>query len=661
MTTPGGLLPEPHVPLPRPRPWHWAGVALLLLLPRIDVWLPSWMAAPLTLFAGVAVVRLLFIGFRRLKERLFWRVRNRVAGSLVFIGVVPMVVLAGLLFLFGYLLLGQLAAHYVASSLEELARELSWLNVHIGARLDAAADSKRLETVVMETAARTDIGVRLLARGPDGTLAPRAVVDPEGTFGSLGLPPLDAWVGEGTLRFEGLARKDMRLVLVSLNPLPRSPGRYLEVVSPVGPAVWDRLKHWKSIEARPEDLMMLPPRPGGRPVVVDAPAFPGSNDSRWMVSWGTLLHARDYATGQREPAGIVVLRVPVAVLFREYLTVDPNQVRLVQILAYILLGLFAFVELLSAAVALTISHRITQSVNDLHQGTAALQEGDLRHRIPVRKNDQLGMLADSFNRMSGSIADLLEEVTEKKRLEHEIEIARRVQASLFPTRIPQPRGLAVFGGCEPARTVSGDYYDFVGDDETRLQIVVADIAGKGISAALLMANLQAAMRNQLAVRRSDGDPQAEIGTLVSSVNNHLFRNSPPEKYATLFVASYDAATRRLAYCNAGHLPPIALHQGKVARFDAGGTVVGLFETVTYEPATVELGADTTFVVYTDGVTEAVNEAGDEFGEDRLIDIVRAADGLGPEAVYHRVFDEIRRWQGDQKQQDDITLIVGRVA
>jgi sigma-B regulation protein RsbU (phosphoserine phosphatase) len=248
-------------------------------------------------------------------------------------------------------------------------------------------------------------------------------------------------------------------------------------------------------------------------------------------------------------------------------------------------------------------------------------------------------------------------------LEQELEIAREVQATLFPKQLPRPRGLEIFGGCEPARVVSGDYYDFIVEDEARLHIVVGDISGKGISAALLMANLQASMRNQL-LKLRHGDPdrlEESLAGLMAGLNGQIFANSPSGKYATLFVANYDAENRTLCYCNAGHLPPIVLHNGKLSRLETGGTVLGLFETAHYQAASMVLEPGTLVAMYTDGVTEAPNDADEEFGEDRLIEVLRETGNRSPEAIYRVVSERLMSWQGTLKQHDDITLIIAKIS
>ncbi len=198
---------------------------------------------------------------------------------------------------------------------------------------------------------------------------------------------------------------------------------------------------------------------------------------------------------------------------------------------------------------------------------------DFSHRVRVLNRDQLGSLGESFNEMTSSISEAIEGQRERQRLENEVEIAREVQQQLFPHTIPSLPGLELAAICRPARVVSGDYYDFIPLDGSRVGIALADISGKGIFAALLMASLQAALRSTASLEGRAGS--AEI---VSRLNKHLFRNTTDDRYATLFYAVYDSEAKTLTYTNAGHLAPIFIEGGGTVRaLDQGGTVVGMFE------------------------------------------------------------------------------------
>src|SRR5438094_1353667 len=180
---------------------------------------------------------------------------------------------------------------------------------------------------------------------------------------------------------------------------------------------------------------------------------------------------------------------------------------------------------------------------------------DFSHRVQIEHREQLGELAASFNQMTGAISTLIEEQNKRQRLENEISIAREVQNQLFPSTLPSVPGVEIEAICKAARMVSGDYYDFIQLNPTTIAIAVADISGKGISAALLMASLQAALRSQLL---APGNATLSTAELVSRLNNHLVRNTGDDRFATFFIAIYDSSSRILRYTNAGHLPAFCI-------------------------------------------------------------------------------------------------------
>jgi sigma-B regulation protein RsbU (phosphoserine phosphatase) len=382
-----------------------------------------------------------------------------------------------------------------------------------------------------------------------------------------------------------------------------------------------------------------------------------------MISWYFALKGKYYESGKDDNLCTVPLRTPWEVVFKTYMVLDDGLGPVLVTFFYVLVGLFVVVELISLVIGGTINRHITRSIHDVYQGVLALQKGDLQHKIPVRKHDQFGLLAHSFNQMTGSISRLLEEVVEKKRLEKELEIAREVQATLFPKQLPHPPGMSIFGGCKPARMVSGDYYDFIVEDETHLDIVVGDISGKGISAALLMANLQAAMRSQLlSIKHDNPDSIAQsLANIMGQLNQQIYLNSPPEKYATLFLSRYDANSHRLWYCNAGHLPPIVLTPKGAQALEPTGTVIGLLPNASYEAKSMELIPGTLLAIFTDGVTEALNKADEEFGENQLLTALQQSRMHAPEAIWDHVMSRVGDWQSDLPQYDDITLIVAKVS
>ena len=235
----------------------------------------------------------------------------------------------------------------------------------------------------------------------------------------------------------------------------------------------------------------------------------------------------------------------------------------------------------------------------------------------------------------------------------ELAIAKQVQTRLFPQRQPLIRTLVYAGICHPARTVGGDYYDFLDLGSGRLGLVVADIAGKGIGAALLMANFQAALRSQCATAWEQPE------RFLQSVNKLLYENTSEGDYATLFFAQYDEATRKLRYSNCGHPPALLLRgDGGLERLRATCTVVGLFEKWDCAMEERELAPSDAVLLYTDGVTEALNDRGEEFGEDRLLQAAQQHRGLSLPEFLAAVADQARSFS-PHEQADDITLIIAK--
>jgi len=241
----------------------------------------------------------------------------------------------------------------------------------------------------------------------------------------------------------------------------------------------------------------------------------------------------------------------------------------------------------------------------------------------------------------------------ERRATHELEIAKQVQTRLFPQTLPSLTTLDYSGICVQARQVGGDYFDFLDLGRQRVGFVVGDISGKGIAAALLMANLQANLRSQCAIALDQ--PQR----FLQSVNRLFYENSADSSYATLFFAEYDDGARRLRYVNCGHLSALLFHQdGTLERLDSTSTVLGLFREWDCSTAERLLCPGDTFALYTDGITESFNHAGEEFGEHRLIDSLRGCCGQPSPAMVASIVEDVRKFS-PHEQSDDMTLIVGR--
>ena len=253
--------------------------------------------------------------------------------------------------------------------------------------------------------------------------------------------------------------------------------------------------------------------------------------------------------------------------------------------------------------------------------------------------------------------DLAEKMAERieaeRRIARDMEIAKQVQARLFPQKLPPLNTLEYAGRCIQARDVGGDYYDFLSLGAGRLGIVLADIVGKGIPGALLMANLQAAVRSQCAIASQD------MPQFLKSVNQSFYENTDEGGYATLFFGDYQDSTQRLRFTNCGHNPPFLVRSnGTAERLAATATVLGLFENWESCTSEVTIGAGDMLVIYTDGVTEASNSAGEEFGENRMLEAIRAAMALPVPQIVNAIFAAALDFSNGE-MRDDLTLVAAR--
>ncbi len=303
--------------------------------------------------------------------------------------------------------------------------------------------------------------------------------------------------------------------------------------------------------------------------------------------------------------------------------------------------------------------------------------------LPYSREDKQMLMAVAWQlAIAIQNTQLVKQLAEEERLKQELEIATAVQRRLFPERPPDLASLELAGVCHPARGVGGDYYDFILLDEDRVGIAVADVAGKGISAALLMSTVQASLRSQAPTVNGN------LTELVSSMNRLLHVSTDSTSYATFFYAQFDERASQLTYVNAGHNPPILVrakaemkahsagHSAQSIRttepsmieratcdmslLTTGGPIIGAFDTCTYEQETIEMKSRDVLVAYTDGVTEALNAMDEEFGEARLRQVISASLHLSAEALTEKIIESVRQWCGETPQHDDLTLVVMRV-
>jgi sigma-B regulation protein RsbU (phosphoserine phosphatase) len=369
---------------------------------------------------------------------------------------------------------------------------------------------------------------------------------------------------------------------------------------------------------------LVPARSRGFHPVPDV-AFPASADAiRRLAASGRPLRVR------HEDPESPLRREPIA---------EDNRTRLAQVDAEIVLPLIGKRDLLGAITLGPKKSEEPYSQSDAKLlGLVATQAG----------------LALENSRLAATIAH---EIARRERMSREIEIARDVQRKLFPQRLPKVDGIDCAGFCRPAQGVGGDYYDFLQLPGGRLGIALGDVAGKGIPAALLMASLQASLRGQRLSGPSD------LAQLVTNLNYLIFEASPDNRYATFFYGELDPATRRLEFVNAGHNAPMLFRGsgGALERLPASGPVVGLVDGGRFEQRSVQLASGDLLVVYSDGISEAMNGDDEEWGEERLAGAARAAGTCGAAGLIEKLFDAADAFAAGAVQHDDMTLLIVRVA
>ncbi|HUZ95588.1 MAG TPA: PP2C family protein-serine/threonine phosphatase [Edaphobacter sp.] len=672
------------------------------------------------IFVGIALVSVAVpLIFQTVRRRMLWSLRNKLVLTYLLIGLAPVVLVVTLVLISSYIAAGQFAIHLVDSRLQAELSQMAGANAHradlivqvLGGKPSAEEMEEQDSAVnrLDESKMRLHPSTKAYLNG-----APIAL-DPISEKTPLGLPPWAAELKGG--EFQNLVLDGGELYLVVVHQRRLGDGRMFSLVSsmPVDgelmnliadglgramlfPERLGNLAEEKRVaEADGKRVASPLGMPSGRRSE-NTSGIAGGTEPRAVslldvrVRFLSTTSIRDWGSGDRDSILIEVDSRPT-LLYRRLFGASLGGVITTGIRdgLIVLCIVFALIELLALYMAIRLSRTITASVADLYEATHAVDRGELGHRIGVNRSDQLAELSRSFNTMTGSLQRLLEEQKEKERLQNEISIAQEVQANLFPHHVSNLGSLELHGVCRPARSVSGDYYDFLvfhqeanegvpSRRETGVGIAIGDISGKGISAALLMATLHSAVRayrfaseeliysetswaGLMASREERGGDCDELfespGRILSLLNRHLYRSTQPEKYATLFLAHYDAASAMLTYSNAGQLPPLVLgRDGAIRRLDQGGTVVGLMDGMHYEEDRFQMRSGDIMVAYSDGVTEPENDFG-EFGEERLMDVVRRYRDEPLHVISTKVMQALDAWIGAEEQPDDITLVLAR--
>jgi sigma-B regulation protein RsbU (phosphoserine phosphatase) len=601
---------------------YFAGAA-----PGLQVWI-----ALLAFFVGlVSFFRLV----RRGTRSMIWRLRNRLIVAYLFIAVVPVVLMLALLLGTSYAVVGQTAAYLAYTALNSRMRMLNLPAVAMsrGPSRDPETAMARYE----ETLQATFPGFEILSTGANAFRYP-----PNSTLEA----PLEPWKNASGLITKGTGSQ--RLLYAWAHSERNN--NEVTIMAPVTHELLTGLVRglgdvsFTEIMGRPRNSLL--PKPVNAfdlhvrwlyPMYVPAWESPRGTPQRLLLAVDTR-----YST-------------VLGIVFGQ--TGDWSDVWMTGFI--VLVGVFLIVEIASLWVGIKLTRSITGAVHELYEGTRHVREGDFNYRIPVKGQDQLAELGNSFNNMTLNLGRLIVVAKEKERLESELAIAREVQNQLFPKDPPAARSLELKGVCNPARMVSGDYYDFMPLPGDALAFAIGDVAGKGISAALLMASIQSTMRTQLSAVNGATPHKFSAAKLVATLNRQLYATTSPEKYATFYFALYEDTTHSLTYTNAGHLAPILVRGSCCQMLDSTGTVVGAFPIARYEEKTVALEPGDLLLAYTDGIVEPENVYGEMFGEERLKDLAVKYAKADSSELIAKTMEAVVQWTGSSELQDDMTMVVAR--
>ncbi len=659
--------------------------------------LPTFFAVVDTVAAlAIAVGALYFVVrlFIAAKRRLLWRVRRKLILSYIFVGFVPTILIVVFFLLGGFLLFYNLSSYLVETRLRALSDEARFLarsaalEIQRAGGRDAAAIVGGRQANAAQQFPGMSIAIVPVARtcgqpGGQDTPAAAGAITAVGPWMHTDPPPtVPAWIA--CSGFGGLlayshptsAPDPETHLLVRAAAFPDSPrpGYAVVVDLPITDEVTRRLRNETGVELRHVSVV---PDPTGKRTIAALPGRDGADGTgarTEAVASGRLdqvayIDVRDWITGN---SGQVTVQIKLSI-GEIWAQISGEKAqrgeRTVGSALLLLLGaiglLFLIIEALALIAGLALAKSITGSIHELFVGTSRVRQGDFTHKIPVKSDDQLGELTDSFNTMTASIEDLLRQAAEKKRLEEELRIAREIQMSLLPQGPLLMPGLSVTALCVPAREVGGDYYDYFPIDDHRVGILIADVSGKGTSAALYMAELKGLM---LSLSQIHTSPRQ----LMITANGIIADNLDARSFITMTYAVVDLFNRTMTYARAGHTPLMYLPGAGctdargIQVLVPDGLVLGLkldtgemFERLL-EESTIKLNAGDLFVFYTDGISEAMNEGDDCFGENRLGQLVEEHAHLASAELRERILREIEAFVGDAPQHDDMTMILLKI-
>jgi phosphoserine phosphatase RsbU/P len=614
----------------------------------------------LAITLGVFVWRL----FVQVKRRLLWRVRQKLILSYIFIGVIPSLLIL-IFFLFaGSLVFMNVSAYLFRDGYEKVIEDAR-LSAQAAAAEIARAPARVNETIErvhrIRSAAYPDMSIAYLAPNGNASVAgpwkalplPEAVppwlAARESFEGAIGVPVKDS-AGEEDLIVRSVVKVG-----------PGGSGGAVVVDIPLD----DRVLHQVYVntgvrlenifDTRDENAIAGRGAQGTRSIAFFENSMAGVDVVDWKTGAG---HHDTLMLSYRLREIYSHLSSAQAVIVRGVKLSDA-----LMIVLSVVGVMFLIIEAAALTMGLALARSITSSVHELFMGTERVRQGDFTHRINIESKDQLGELADSFNQMTGSIENLLQTAAEKKRLEEELRIARQIQMSLLPRGPLDFPGLGITALCVPAREVGGDYYDFFPLGPSRLGVLIADVSGKGTSAALYMAELKGLVLSLSQIYQSPRQLLIEVNRIISD-------NLDTRSFITMTYAVIDLDACAMTFARAGHTPLVFLKDGvgnAAQSLVPNGLVVGLripgaqekFVELLEEQR-IELARGDVIALYTDGITEAMNARSDLFGESRLSRLVTEHGHLDAADLRERILREIESFVGQADQHDDMTMILIKI-
>ena len=587
--------------------------------------------------AWLVLIALTLYGFalavRWLMRALFWRVGRRLFLSYLLIGLLPFFLFAILMLTIGYMIAGVMS--------------------HAALRGERQASLGQMESSALEYG--------LTGKKPADALPSLEIYDTSADSGSK----LPGWLKETT--FSGMAWRDGHALLVVSRQFLRKGEQPRTVVfaQPIDRAWIDQLHERVGMVIRLGRESDTPKkRPVGESVEGKNVDFQDNDDMEDLVVssigrkiiWGDLTSLNDWNTGasDEEHQLFTLIINPVSSLFQFYFGSGSD--RYVKILINVIVSLavmLLFIYMIAALFAAVLIYSITRAVNRIEKGTKAVERGDFSYRISMKPHNQLGEMAQSFDRMTESIATLLTNVGEKERLQSEIAIAATIQRNLLPKEGPKFRGVSFSAHFEPTASIGGDYYDVFNLDKSKLAVAIGDVSGHGLSTGLVMAMVKAAMTTLV-------EEGAEEISLFKRLNELVYRSTERRAFMTLAFTIFDLELGTIRHTNAGHLYPYLLRKGRPPiDIELPSLPLGVRENIRTRTVEVDLQEGDTIVYLSDGIVEAQSEQGDPFGFDQLESLLEKSSDTSPDVIRDAILLAVAQHCGSRPADDDRTVMILR--